>query len=372
MNVHCNVFGPSSRCESTDGGNFHTGNAVTLSEDLTSEVFEEPSTEKHILFLPIAAAILWTILANIVVMVCTRVGKKLRSATMNMYVFSLAIADALVGVCIMPPMAIYMVYGYWGLGNSICTAWISFDGSLCTVSILHLCLIAYDRWIAVAKPIEYKSSLSSARRTGQLIGAWILGQVLGVPGTIIIRWFQEPTPNECLISSGKYILIHPTFMYYIPLTALVLLYTRCVLGLRAQFRKTHAIRAETAIGEVKNTTQDHEFTKANTSARIVTLTSQQNSQTSRQAVPIASGRHKEQARAVRTIGIVILTFLICWLPFCIFVPIVAYCPACIHPRVYLYSIFLSYLNSAINPCLYFMANINFREAFKTLLRKACT
>ena len=71
------------------------------------------------------------------------------------------------------------------------------------------------------------------------------------------------------------------------------------------------------------------------------------------------------------IGLVIIVFLICWLPFCIFWPLSALCEGCIPDRAYTMSYWMAYLNSALNPILYFVMNGDFRAGVVHLLNRLC-
>ena len=75
-------------------------------------------------------------------------------------------------------------------------------------------------------------------------------------------------------------------------------------------------------------------------------------------------RHsRSNMRIVRTLGIIMFTFVACWLPFCIFWPISIAC-ICL-PMSFIDSMYiLAYTNSALSPFLYFFGNRDFREAFR--------
>ena len=79
--------------------------------------------------------------ANSLVMVITRLEPKLRTAS-NRYICSLAMADFWVTFTTMVPFMLYNMHGEWPFGAVLCTLWVCCDFSLCTVSMLHLCLIA--------------------------------------------------------------------------------------------------------------------------------------------------------------------------------------------------------------------------------------
>ncbi len=77
--------------------------------------------------------------------------------------------------------------------------------------------------------------------------------------------------------------------------------------------------------------------------------------------------HKSHQRRInKTLGVIILTFLTCWLPFCISWPIDAFC-GCVDDHFYTFAYWAAYFNSFLNPCLYFLFNQDFTRALKTLL-----
>lgn len=59
---------------------------------------------------------------------------------------SLAFADLLVSVLVMPFGAIELIHQNWIYGETFCLVRTSLDVLLTTASILHLCCISLDRW----------------------------------------------------------------------------------------------------------------------------------------------------------------------------------------------------------------------------------
>lgn len=69
-----------------------------------------------------------------------------RKKKTNYFIVSLAFADLLVAVVVMPFAAIELTTGHWRYGQVFCLVRTSLDVQLTTASILHLCCIALDRW----------------------------------------------------------------------------------------------------------------------------------------------------------------------------------------------------------------------------------
>lgn len=76
----------------------------------------------------------------------------------------------------------------------------------------------------------------------------------------------------------------------------------------------------------------------------------------------------KERRAARTLGIIMGVFVVCWLPFFLMYVIVPFCDSCCPSDKLIYFItWLGYINSALNPIIYTIFNMDFRRAFKKLL-----
>ncbi|RNA05878.1 histamine H1 receptor, partial [Brachionus plicatilis] len=83
---------------------------------------------------------------------------------------------------------------------------------------------------------------------------------------------------------------------------------------------------------------------------------------------VYSARLKQQIKAAKQLGILILAFLITWMPYFITFIVVAFCSDCISDNLSAITLWLGYLNSAINPILYPQCNSSFKHAFRRMLR----
>ncbi|KFU92911.1 Alpha-2A adrenergic receptor, partial [Chaetura pelagica] len=82
---------------------------------------------------------------NTLVVVAISTSRALQ-APQNLFLVSLASADILVAVLVLPFSLANEVMGYWYFGGLWCSLYLALDVLLCTASIGHLCAISLDRY----------------------------------------------------------------------------------------------------------------------------------------------------------------------------------------------------------------------------------
>lgn len=76
--------------------------------------------------------------------------------------------------------------------------------------------------------------------------------------------------------------------------------------------------------------------------------------------------HKEH-KAAKQLGFIIAAFLLCWIPYFIAFMVMAFCRECVHHDLHMFTIWLGYINSTLNPFIYPLCNGNFKRVFKNIL-----
>ena len=73
-------------------------------------------------------------------------------------------------------------------------------------------------------------------------------------------------------------------------------------------------------------------------------------------------------KALRTISVILGAFVACWTPYHVIAIVASFSPMSVNIHLYMFSYFLCYLNSPINPFCYAASNQQFKNAFKRIMR----
>uniref|UniRef100_A0A3B4A3Z0 G-protein coupled receptors family 1 profile domain-containing protein n=1 Tax=Periophthalmus magnuspinnatus TaxID=409849 RepID=A0A3B4A3Z0_9GOBI len=319
--------------------------------------------------------ILIIILGNILVCLSVLTERSLKTAT-NYFIFSLAIADLLLAVLVLP-LYVYSEFmgGIWTLSTSICDLLMTMDVMLCTASILNLCAISVDRYIAVVVPLKYNRNQFSVRQLALITATWVLS--LGVASPVIFGLNQVPgrDPSVCKLEDDRFVVYSSICSFFVPCPVMLFLYYWMFRGLkrwsgrsRSQAgrdnRHTLSLHLNSALRRAKATTtgnQEKVVQQGKYSSKSSAVKrGRRNSKSSR-----VSGRER---KAMKVLPVVVGVFLACWTPFFVVHVTNVLCQSChIGPTLISVVTWLGYVNSAVNPIIYTVFNPEFRNVFHKLL-----
>ncbi|ELV13915.1 D(3) dopamine receptor isoform X2 [Tupaia chinensis] len=361
------------------------------------------------------ALILAIVFGNGLVCVAVLREKALQTTT-NYLVVSLAVADLLVATLVMP----WVVYlevtgGVWTFSRVCCDVFVTLDVMMCTASILNLCAISIDRYTAVVMPVHYQQSTgqSSCRRVALMITAvWVLAFAVSCP--LLFGFNTTGDPSVCSISNPDFVIYSSVVSFYLPFGVTVLVYARIYVVLRQRRRKriltrqnsqclsvrpgfpqqplstgrTHlelkryySICQDTAFrrpgfqegeGELKREKRTRNSLSPNMAPKLsleVRKLSNGRLSTSLKLGPLQPRAVPlREKKATHMVVIVLGAFIICWLPFFLTHILNTHCQAChVSPELYSATTWLGYVNSALNPMIYTIFNVEFRKAFLKIL-----
>uniref|UniRef100_A0A8C1IEL0 G-protein coupled receptors family 1 profile domain-containing protein n=1 Tax=Cyprinus carpio TaxID=7962 RepID=A0A8C1IEL0_CYPCA len=104
----------------------------------------------------------WTVFLNLLVIISISHFKKLHTPT-NLLILSLAVADMLVGLIVMPIEATRLIETCWYFGETFCRLFFTVMGLLFSASLSNLVLIAVDRFVAVCHPLLYPQKITTTK-----------------------------------------------------------------------------------------------------------------------------------------------------------------------------------------------------------------
>ncbi|XP_071495971.1 histamine H2 receptor-like [Diadema antillarum] len=284
--------------------------------------------------------ILTTLVGNVLVCLSPLVCRRLRTAT-YIFLVSLAIADLLLGITVLPFSAVLTIRRQWFFGPVFCNIYISCDVMFCTSSILHLLVISLDRYMAITRPYAYQRKMNRQKAFIALGIVWTISLLISfLPLHLGWNTGDNKVQNyakldECSLSSNvTYALFDGIVLFFIPLIVMTLVYIRLV---RIANRQARAIK-KLMVGSNEDPEE-----RAN------------------------RRRSVDEHRALKIIAIVMGCFIVCWVPYFTMFTFQPLCKWVISDTLYDVFLWLGYLNSTVNPVVYACMNREFRLAFKRLL-----
>ena len=258
----------------------------------------------------IAIAILIVVALSGNMLVCTAffVYQRLRKTT-NYFIISLALSDILVAAVVMPIWLSFEVTGWNSLPPWIDYVmlqrfWKWFDILAGVSSIANLTAISIDRCLSIKMPLLHRTRMTNTIAVIIVLFAWIYSIILA---SLSLGQFQY------------YTAIVASLGFFIPLAIIIVSYSMIYCQVKW------------------------------------------------------GGYSDQDWNLERTLIIVISVFVVCWLPFFIFAIIYHYCFSCKLnyqdiPYIISFTKWMHYLNSCCNPFIYGLFNLNFKNAFRALLK----
>lgn len=388
--------------KSNESLNESNGSSTTASNGV-DDVSAQTVVKATILVIIITSAVV----GNTLVIISVARFDKLRIMA-NTFIVSLATADLLVAVLVMPFNASQEIAERWLFTEFICDLFNANDVLFCTASLLHLCCISMDRYIAITDPFGYDRRMTHRRVAITLAVVWTASTLLShVP--VHSQWYvDEKHPKSVengtcfFMVNMPYGIVSSSVSFWTPALVMVFTYIKIYREAQRQEKLIEAMthihgRHSTAGGDqslpVTRTVSgqgvgiaggggDGKAVGLDRGARAGSAGDRGYVQNGDEGVQVkncldektrrltSEGRKmKREHKAAKTLGIIMGAFLVCWLPFFTWYLTDSICQdRCKVPQVYISALFwIGYTNSALNPVIYACFNRDFRFAFKKLL-----
>uniref|UniRef100_A0A8C6WS63 G-protein coupled receptors family 1 profile domain-containing protein n=1 Tax=Neogobius melanostomus TaxID=47308 RepID=A0A8C6WS63_9GOBI len=243
------------------------------------------------LYTCLSLAIVCTVVGNFLVVLSIAYFKRLQSPT-NTFVCSLAVADCLVGLIVMPYSMVRTVEGCWSFGPLFCQIHSSLDVMLCTASIFHLSCIAFDRYYAVCNPLVYSLKITNNKAVFLIVICWVVPMLISF-GPIMLELHtasvdvQMPR-NVCVFMVNQvYAVLASVVAFYLPMLTMLLAYWKIYKAAKRQARQIGAMESQMAEGVGRDSSKKQRHRKS----------------------------MKREGKAAKILGIIMGVFLLFWMPF---------------------------------------------------------
>uniref|UniRef100_A0A8C2XBW2 G-protein coupled receptors family 1 profile domain-containing protein n=2 Tax=Cyclopterus lumpus TaxID=8103 RepID=A0A8C2XBW2_CYCLU len=275
---------------------------------------------------------LLTVALNLLVIISISHFRQLHSPT-NLLLLSLAVSDFLVGLLLMP-VQILILGGCWFLGILICGLFYYTAFILTSASLGNMVLISVDRYVAICDPMSYPTRVTHKRVKISICLCWICSVFYN--GVMLMDFLKHPGQyNSCY---GECVVVinfikgavDVSISLFGPIAVIIVLYMRVFVVAVSQARAMMShIAAVTLQGSVTVTAK------------------------------------KSERKAARTLGIVVVVFLICFCPY--FYPPFASQEMKTSVLVSIFGVWLIHCNSCLNPVVYAFFYPWFRRSIKLIV-----
>uniref|UniRef100_A0A8C7YLP2 Opioid receptor kappa 1 n=1 Tax=Oryzias sinensis TaxID=183150 RepID=A0A8C7YLP2_9TELE len=251
---------------------------------------------------------------------------KMKTAT-NIYIFNLALADALVTTT-MPFQSTDYLLNTWPFGEVVCKVFISIDYYNMFTSIFTLTMMSVDRYVAVCHPVKALDFRTPIKAKLINVCIWILSSAAGIPAFVLGGTQTNSDITECALQFPEPYAYWDTMMkicvfvfaFVVPVLIITVCYSLMVLRLK--------------------------------SVRM-----------------LSGSREKDRnlRRITRLVVVVVAVFVVCWTPIHIFILVKALVSVPETTGImaaYFFCVALGYTNSSLNPVLYAFLDENFKRCFK--------
>ncbi|KAL2094473.1 hypothetical protein ACEWY4_009192 [Coilia grayii] len=133
-----------------------------------------------------------TVFLNLLVIISVLHFKQLHTPT-NLLILSLAVADFLMGLVVIPVDGRTFIETCWYFGDFLCTVFPVVMYTIFSGSLTNIFLISLDRYIAVMDPLQYKVRVTNKKVVLSVLLGWLYAFIYAL--VILNKHLQHPKPR---------------------------------------------------------------------------------------------------------------------------------------------------------------------------------
>ena len=331
--------------------NFTTHDTCTVSPSPEDAGVTSPLGLKIIIGSCIVLMLFVSILGNSIV--CYVVYRKpaMRSAT-NILLANMAVSNILLAALCLPFAFVTLLLGDWVFGTVMCRIFGFLHASFVTEAVSILLAISVDRYLII---VCRTHMLTPFRARAIIVVTWCFSSLLSFPPTVgwgLYHYYQGWM--QCVVMEHRspadlaYVVIAFSVTFYLPMLIMSFCYAHIVRTVRQ-----NSLRVDV---------QPQGLTIAQASRTGVSVHSP----------PWANVDVSFKTRAFKTIFILFIVYVICWMPYC--VCLLAWNTLHQLEQSYIWGTVVlwgGYMNSTLNPVIYCWRIQKFREACVDMLPNSC-
>ncbi|XP_069465100.1 5-hydroxytryptamine receptor 1F-like [Ambystoma mexicanum] len=329
---------------------------------------------------------------NMLVVFIIAANKRFHSLT-SAFIINLAISDFLVGLGIMPFVAMSVLYDDWANLKELCL-FVGYTSSVySSASTLSVAAIALDRYWTIVDCLQHDSPRSNQRTWATITWIWLQALLSSLPP--LVGWGRityVPDKHTChtdWTGSSGHTVFFAVFSVFLPISIMIFCYLKIVSIARAHVERIHNLENQLRRNSTRTNASEVEkptcsrliyFVNCKLLAEVYSCDTQSIASYFRdmQCTPNANedlSQNDCQARDSHgrfRLLLVILVFTCCWIPYVIvsltqsIEKTYTKKTSSIPPSVVTIAYWLSLLSSDINPFLYALLNKRFQKALRSI------
>ncbi|XP_061072437.1 trace amine-associated receptor 13c-like [Conger conger] len=284
-----------------------------------------------LLYMSVAVVVSLTVCGNLLVIISICHFKQLQTPT-NFLLLSLAMADCLVGVIVMPLYFTMLIEPHSCFGTLYCTIFSVAAFYPTCISIYNVALIAVDQYIALSNPFHYSMKMTVNVTLRIIAILWLYSLIYNVAllyfNGNVIDIKANVTCGECIVTvHNEWSVIDFIIVFFLPCSMIIIIYLKIFIIATKQANKIRSVRK----------------------------------------CPQINSSMASERKAAKTLGVLVAVFLLCLVPYYASTLINVYLRnRSVHLKISIPES-LVYLNSSINPIIYALFYPWFQRSFKLIL-----